>query len=177
MILTGICRLGRDAELRYTTDGTPVANFSAAWNYGRKGDDGKRPSQWVELSLWGDRAEKLEQYLTKGAALCIVASDVHVETFEKRDGGTGAKLVGRVDSIEFAGGQREEGGGEQRSSGRAPMPAPNSTRSTPAPAAKPAARTGTGFDDMDSDIPFASPHAEHDPMIVDRKARRTRLAR
>lgn len=152
MILTGLCRLGRDAELRFTGDGTPVANFAAAFNYGRKGDDGQRPTQWVELSLWGDRAEKLEQYLTKGAALVIVANDVHVETFEKRDGSSGAKLVGRVDSIEFAGGRSEER--EQRDPARAPMPAPNSTRSTPAPARKPAGGTGTGFDDFEDSIPF-----------------------
>jgi single-strand DNA-binding protein len=150
MILTGICRLGRDAEIRYTNDGTPVLNFSAAWNYGRKGDDGKRPSQWVELSLWGDRAEKLADFLKKGTAICVVASDVHVETFEKRDGGTGAKLVGRVDSIEFAGSREER---EERYAAPAPAPAPAPKAPPPrsAPRGNP---SGTGFDSMDDDIPF-----------------------
>ena len=45
MILTGLARIGKDAELRYTASNEPVANLSLAFNYGRKGDDGKRPTQ------------------------------------------------------------------------------------------------------------------------------------
>lgn len=66
MILTGLARLGADAEVRYTQGGDPVANLSLAWNYGRKDDQGKRQSQWISSSLWGDRAVSLQQYLTKG---------------------------------------------------------------------------------------------------------------
>ena len=53
MILTGLARIGKDAELRYTASNEPVANISLAFNYGRKGDDGKRPTQWIEASMWG----------------------------------------------------------------------------------------------------------------------------
>jgi single-strand DNA-binding protein len=148
MKLIGLVRLGRDAETRYTSTGDAVCGFSAAFNYGRKGDDGKQPSQWVEFSLWGQRAERLSEYLLKGTQLFVVASDVHVETYEKRDGGSGVKLVARVDDLQFAG-SKADGGGEQRQA--APAPAPRA----PAPAPRQAApKTGTGFDDMDSDIPF-----------------------
>lgn len=104
MILVGLARLGGDAELRYTPDGTPVANFSVAYNYGRKGSDNKKPTQWVEAALWNERAVSLTPFLKKGTGIALVLEDVHIETFDRRDGGgQGAKLVGRVVLLEFAG--------------------------------------------------------------------------
>jgi single-strand DNA-binding protein len=139
--LIGLARLGRDAELRYTQSGDPVAALSLAFSYGRKGEDGKRPTQWVDAAIWGKLAEAITPYLTKGAAVFVVLDDVHIETFQKRDGGEGHKLAGRVSTIELAGVPQAQD----------PKPAPK-----PAPASKPAPRqqTGTGFDDMDDDIPF-----------------------
>lgn len=150
MNLIGLIRLGRDAELRYTGDGTPVLELAAAWNYGRKGDDGKRPTQWASLSIWGQRAESLEQHLKKGQQLYVVCSDVHVRTYQKRDGGEGFALSGTVQDLEFAGSRQEGGAPTAAPAARAPAPAP---ARAPAPAPKPAS-TGSGFDDMDDDIPF-----------------------
>jgi single-strand DNA-binding protein len=147
MKLIGIVRLGRDAESRYTTKGEPACSFSGAYNYGSKGEDGKRPTQWVELTLWGKRAETLAEYLTKGRQVFVVAGDAHVETYEKRDGGTGWKFVGRVDDIQLIGDRQQEGGG-------APAAAP-APRAAPAPSSNPPSKSsGTAFDDMDDDIPF-----------------------
>jgi hypothetical protein len=50
----------------------------------------------------------------------------------------------------------------------------------PKPAARPApagAKAPSRFDDMEDDIPFASPHMEHDPMLGNRKAKRAQVAR
>ena len=146
MKLAGLIRLGRDAEIRYTNDGQAVASLSAAWNYGRKAEDGKRPTQWAELSIWGDRAEKLSEWLTKGRELFVVCDDVRIETFEKRDGTSGAKLVGRVESVELTSGKAD--GGERQAS--APAPAPRA----PAPRPAPAPKSSHAFDDMDDQIPF-----------------------
>lgn len=149
MKLIGLIRLGQDADMRYTNDGTPVANLSGAWNYGRKGEDGKRPTQWASFTLWGECAEALQQYLLKGTALVVYASDVHIETYEGRNG-QGHKLVGKIDDLQFA------GGGQQQGQGAAPAPAQRSSAAAPrppAPAPRPA-NTGSGFDDMDDDIPF-----------------------
>jgi single-strand DNA-binding protein len=144
MQLIGLARLGKDAELRTTGSGDPVANLSLAFNYGRKGEDGKKPTQWVEASLWGKLAEALEPYLLKGTAVSVTLDDPHIETFEGRNG-TGHKLVSRVLSIELA------GGGERRE-GQPPAPAP---RAAPAPAPRPAARApAPAADDDDSDVPF-----------------------
>jgi single-strand DNA-binding protein len=150
MKLIGICRLGRDAETRYTPSGEAVCGFSAAFDYGRKEGD-RRPTQWVEFTLWGKRAEALSEHLLKGTQLFIVAGDVHVETYEKRDGGSGVKLVAKVEDLQFAGSRGDREGGEQRQA--APAPAPRAAAPAPRPAAKPSSG-GTGFDDMDDDIPF-----------------------
>lgn len=141
MKLVGLVRLGRDAETRFTATGDPVCSFSGAFNYGRKDADGRQPSQWVEFSLWGSRGEKLAEHLLKGTQLFIVASDAHIETYKKHGGETGVKLVARVDDLQFAGSRQDS------SEDRQQRQAPQGGRSS-------APRTGTGFDDMDDDIPF-----------------------
>ena len=133
----GLARLGRDAEIRTTSNGEQVATLALAFSYGRKGSDGKRPTQWVDGVLWGKRAEALAPYLLKGGLVSVSLEDVHVETFEGKNG-PGHKLAARVVDVELA------GGGERTA---APAPAP---RPTP----RPPASASSGFDDMDSDIPF-----------------------
>lgn len=139
--LVGLFTLGRDAELRTTGQGDQVASMALAYNYGRKGQDGKTPSQWVDAALWGDRAGKLAEYLTKGTQFFMQIEDLHVETYPKNDGTQGVKLVGRVGQIEFTRGQRAA----------APAPAP---RTAPAKSPLTPSPRASGFDDMDDDIPF-----------------------
>ncbi len=130
----GLARIGRDVELRYTNNGEAVANISLAFTYGKKGQDGKRPTQWVEASLWGKRAESLSPYLQKGQQVVAYLEDVCIQTFTKQDGTQGIKMAARVGDLELIAGQAEK------------------EQSKPAP--KPQQSTGSGFDDMDDDIPF-----------------------
>ena len=142
-ILTGLFTLGRDAELRTTQSGDSTATLALAYNYGRKGEDGKTPSQWVRATLWGKRAESLAHHLTKGKQISATLDGLHVQTFQKQDGTTGTSLDARVVDLEFT-------RGKAQSSAPAPAPAP---RPDPRPAQPPAAQ-GSGFDDMDDSIPF-----------------------
>jgi single-strand DNA-binding protein len=137
--------IGRDCEVRYTPEGTAVANLSLAFSYGRKGEDGKRPTQWVDASLWGKQAESMASYLVKGQAVVVVLEDVHIETFKRSDNTVGSKLAARVASIEFA------GPAPQQSEAPAPAPQP---KQRPAPTRPAPASAASGFDDMDDDIPF-----------------------
>lgn len=138
--LTGLFTLGRDAETRTTQGGTTVVQLAVAYNYGRKGDDGKKPSQWVRASMFGKQAEALAPHLTKGKQVSLVIRDLHIATFQKQDGSTGTSLEGVADFDDFARGIKQDG--------TAPTPAPR-----PAPPPPPAAQ-GSGFDDMSDDIPF-----------------------
>lgn len=101
--MTFVGRLGRDAELKYTPNGDAVINLAVAYNYGRKGQDGKKPSQWVDAALFGKRAEAMSQYLVKGTQLFLVLDDVHVRTYTKSDGVAGFALSGTVQKIDFVG--------------------------------------------------------------------------
>lgn len=135
MILTGACRIGRDAEVR-TVGKDPVANLSLAYNYGKKDEDGKRPTTWVDASLWGDRATKLAPHLKKGTQLCVVLEDVALHTYKKGDGSEGVSLKARVVSLEFVGSK------------------PEGAKPADAPKKAPAKPTGGKFDDFEDDIPF-----------------------
>lgn len=138
----GLARLGRDAEIRYTQGGDAVASLSLAFSYGRKGDDGRRPTQWVDGSLWGKRAEALAPYLTKGSLVVVTLEDVHIETYQGKNG-EGHKLAGRVIDLELAGGgERQEAPAPQRAAPQRTQPAPR--QAAPAMA----------FDDMADDVPF-----------------------
>lgn len=108
MILTGLARLGRDCEVRFTQQGDPVGSLNLAFNYGRKDDQGNRPTQWISASLWGNRVEALQPYLTQGTLLDVVLEDVHIETYKKNDGTVGTTLRAKVLSLEFAGGKRDD---------------------------------------------------------------------
>lgn len=94
-------RLGRDAELRHTSDGTAYAPLNVAYNYGRRDGDGKRPTQWIQATLWGRQAEALIQYLEKGTGVVLTVEDVHIHEYQKNDGSTGSQLQGRVIKFEF----------------------------------------------------------------------------
>ena len=136
--LTGVFTLGRDAESRVTPNGKTVVQLNVAYNYGRKGDDGNRPSQWLRLAMYGAQAEKLAPHLTKGKQVSLVVKDLHVTTFLKLDGSTGVSLEGVADFDDFVRGPKQDS-----------APAPQQQR-----AAAPAQRQGGGFEDMDSDILF-----------------------
>jgi len=143
--LTGLFRLGRDAELRYTPEGNAVANLALAFNHGKKGADGNRPTQWVDAALFGKRAESLVDYLVKGAAIVATLQDPHIRTYEKKDGTLGYTLSGSILDLEFAGGGQQQQRSEPRQQQERPASPPRQ-----APQRQPA----DNLADMDSDIPF-----------------------
>ena len=71
VILVG--NLGRDAELRYTPGGAPVATLNLAttevWN--DKGGQRQEKTEWHRVVLWGKTAESLNEYLVKGKQIYL----------------------------------------------------------------------------------------------------------
>lgn len=135
MKANGLARIGKDAEIRFTKDGTAVANVSLAFTYGKKGDDGKRPTQWVEASLWGQRAESMKDYLSKGKQIVAYLEDVSLQTYTKGDGTQQTKMVARLSDLEFV----SEGDGQRSAPAQPQRQVP---RQTSAP-------KGSGFDDFE----------------------------
>lgn len=64
--------LGRDAEIKYTQQGTALVRFSLATNFKRKsGEEWIEETEWHRCILWGKRGEALAPHLLKGGKVTI----------------------------------------------------------------------------------------------------------
>lgn len=68
-----IGNLGRDPEMKYTQQGTPVTSFSVAVSRGYTGPDGqqKEETEWFRVVAWQKLAEECHSYLHKGSRVYI----------------------------------------------------------------------------------------------------------
>lgn len=129
--------LTRYAELRTTQGGMSILDFGVAVNDRRKN---QQTGEWedypnfVDCTMFGTRAEKLQPYLTKGTKVAIEGK-LRYSSWE-RDGQRRSKLGVIVDDLEFMS-SRHAG------SGYAPQPVPEA-----GPAIDAAASV------YDEDIPF-----------------------
>ena len=82
-----IGRLGRDPEVRYTTSGTAVADFSVATNEVWTDQSGERQerTEWHRIVVWRRLAEICEKYLRKGS-LVMIEGRIQTREWEDRDG-------------------------------------------------------------------------------------------
>lgn len=151
--LSGVFRLGRDAEVKFIPSGEAVASLALAFNYGKKDDQGNRSSQWIEAALWGKRAEALAPYLKKGGQVYVLMTEPHIETYQKNDGGQGFKLVARVLDVELIGGQNQNGQQPQRSP-QAAAPQRNAYADAKGASQPAAQQRQPASGDFDDDIPF-----------------------
>jgi single-strand DNA-binding protein len=97
--------VGKDAVLRRTQGGDPVLGFSVAVDNGKDKNGNKRDSTWYSCSIWGKRAESLENYIKKGTKLALTGR-VGVDVYEGR-----GSLTLNVNELTFQGGGQQ---GEQR---------------------------------------------------------------
>lgn len=61
-------RVGRDSETRFTPGGKPVTSWSLAVD---SGFGESKQTIWLDCSLWGERGEKLAEYIKKGSLLGV----------------------------------------------------------------------------------------------------------
>nr|AFK79132.1 single-strand binding protein [uncultured bacterium F39-01] len=101
--------LGRDPELRYTPQGTPVCSFSMATNERRKDKSGEMQDQttWFKVTLWGRQAETASQYLQKGRPVYIEGR-LRVEEWTDRDGKPRQTLEVTATDMQFIGSRSDE---------------------------------------------------------------------
>jgi single-strand DNA-binding protein len=107
VVIVGRCT--RDAELKFTSSGTAICNFSIASNRSvKRGEKWEDETSFLDLTLWSKQAEGLNKYLTKGQQV-VVKGELKQERWE-RDGQKHSKLTIAVDSVQLIGGKRENGG-------------------------------------------------------------------
>ena len=152
-------RLTRDPELRYTAQGTPVADIGLAINREyTAGDERRKDTTFVDVTVWRRQAEVLSQYLTKGSPLFIEGHLV-TDTWEGQDGQKRSRLKVVLDGFQFIDGpRRDQGGGQSGAADQAggdQVSDHGSSYGPPAdsrPVEDGAPAGPTGVDD--SDIPF-----------------------
>lgn len=103
--------LTRDPELRYIASGTAVCDCSIAVNEKvKKGNDWVDEVHFFDLTIWGRRAEVVNEYLGKGSQI-LVKGKLRQERWEK-DGRKHSKVKVNVDEVTMLGSNRKsEGGG------------------------------------------------------------------
>ncbi len=83
IILIG--RLVRDPEMRYTTDGTPVTNFTLAVERNYTNQQGERDVDFIAIVTWRKLAETCAHHLGKGR---LVAVDGSLQIRKSESNGT-----------------------------------------------------------------------------------------
>ena len=124
---TGIGRLTKDVELRYTGDQMAVARFTMAIDDGY-GDSKK--TNFIPVVVFGKSAENCEKFLAKGK-MVAVEGKIQTGSYEKQDGTkvyTTDVIANKVEFIDW--GEK----GEQK---------PKQSATEP-----------SGFSVIDEDIPF-----------------------
>lgn len=101
-----IGNLGRDPEIRYTTNGQAVANFTLATTERYTDREGERQenTEWHRIVAWGRLAEICGEYLTKGRMVYIEGS-IRTRSWEDKEGNTRytTEIVAR--NMQMLGGQ------------------------------------------------------------------------
>ena len=131
-IITIAGRIGREPELRHTSNGDAVLSFSVADDQGKG-----KPAQWWRANLWGKRGEALQPHLHKGDNVTI-AGVVSQREYTDKSGQQRMSLDVRVNEIALQGGKPTGTGADL---------VQYQASQKPAPSADP-------FGDMDGEIPF-----------------------
>ena len=150
-----IGNLGRDPEVRYTPSGSAVCNVSVAttrnWK-NRESGEKQEETEWHRVVFYDRLAEIAGEYLKKGRPV-YVEGRLKTRKWQDKEGKDTytteiiADQMQMLGSREGMGGGAGGGGDDHGESAQRPGAAR-------AGGAKPAAKSATGFDDMDDDIPF-----------------------
>ena len=149
VILVG--RLGKDPELKYTPNGTPVATFSLATDENYKDHTGEQQqrTEWHRIVAWSKLAEICGEYLTKGKLVYIEGS-IRSRQWQDQAGNkrTAYEIIAR--NMQMLGSKAESerapAAGLDRPAAARPAPAPPSPSAEPVSPAEP--------EISDADIPF-----------------------
>ncbi len=156
--------LGRDPEMRTFPSGDRVANVTIAttdkWKDKQSGEM-KEATEWHRVVFNGRLAEIAGEYLRKGSQVYVEGS-LRTRKWTDQAGVEKFTTEIRADQMQMLGSRQgmggpapsDDGGGYDIAPRRAPAaPAARPAGAAPAPRQAPA-KSSSGFDDMDDDIPF-----------------------
>lgn len=99
---TGIGRLTRDPELRYTPSGTAVCKFGLAINRSFRNQEGNNVEDtlFINVSAWGRQAEHCSQFLKKGKRVAI-NGELRSNNWQDREGNKRITFEINARSVQF----------------------------------------------------------------------------
>lgn len=151
-----IGNVGKDPEVTTFDGGNKVAKFTLATSerYTDKSGQKQEKTEWHNIVAWGNQAEVIEKYVTKGKQLYIegqitsrqweqdgvkrYATDIKLNSFVFLGGGNGSK----------------EASGENAVATKSSAPAAKKATTSSAKSAAPAPAPASGVEDTDDDLPF-----------------------
>ncbi|MSP28203.1 MAG: single-stranded DNA-binding protein [Methylococcales bacterium] len=148
-VFSGVCIVSKDAEVRYLPSGMAVLNLNCA-NHVGFGD--KQQTLWLQVSLFGKRAESgVVSYLKKGQHV-FVSGELSTREYQANDGTTRTSLDLIANVLDLVGKKSDNNQAGQESY---PSSAPASRAPQSAPAQQPS-NSSDNFNDApyDDDIPF-----------------------
>lgn len=110
-----IGNLGNDPEMKYSASGSPFLRFNVASNFRARTPEGQweDKTEWVRCTVFGQRAESLNQYLRKGMRV-FVDGRLEARPWTDQQGNVRAGLELVASDVEFMSSRSED---EQRASG------------------------------------------------------------
>lgn len=102
-------RLTRDPELKYTPSGTAITSFGIATNrtWTPQGGEKKEETCFVEITMFGRRAEVINEYFQKGSPI-FIEGRLQFNQWETKDGQKRNTLRVVAENFQFVGGDKKE---------------------------------------------------------------------
>ena len=103
--------LTRDLEMRALPSGLNVGSFGLAVNERFKSKDGEwqERANFIDCEIFGNRAEVMARYLSKGSPV-FIEGKLRLDMWDDKQGQKRSKLKVVVDNFEFVGGKSEDKG-------------------------------------------------------------------
>lgn len=107
--ITAVGNVGRDPELKYTSGGTAVTDFSLAVNSGYTDAQGQRVDRttWYRITCWGKLAETVANYVKKGRQVLVVGDRIEANAYLDKNGEARASLDLTANTIRFLGNRND----------------------------------------------------------------------
>jgi single-strand DNA-binding protein len=145
-----IGRLTRDPELRYTSNGTPVCNFTLAVERNYTNRDGERDVDFINIVTWRGLAESCNKHLGKGRLVGVDGS-LQIRKSENNNR-TYINPEVKADNVRFLDFGDNNGGGKSNSNSN--QSSYNNNNNSQSQNQNQNQNQSSQFNDDDFDVPF-----------------------
>ena len=135
-------RLGRDPEIRYSSNNTPICNFSIATSERVKNNSEER-TEWHKIVVFGAQAENASKFLKKGSSV-FIEGRIQSRTYQDKDGNEKTVYEIIANSLSFLDRKDNTGAQPERTYQQNPKEGEDQPQNGNAPK----------FDNEDDELPF-----------------------